>query len=238
MNLSEKKMQQILKEEVKREIREQKEVDKQISLILEHANTMKADGASRQQINEEIWRRAQLNEGVFDRVIEAAKEWLVGGIMGFVGVDPNGFFAGTIKTLVGNLTIEEWKRVVAGDCELIGNQLTEAVQEHLSEKYVINKLAEMIGISPDGIFGKTLFATTRETISGWLGEFTSGLREPLTKAICSFDLSSVLGGSGGWMSKFANKIMGWFGLGGEGAVSAPTAVAATVAENLQCDNCR
>ena len=33
MNLSEKKMQQILKEEVKREIREQKEVDKQISLI-------------------------------------------------------------------------------------------------------------------------------------------------------------------------------------------------------------
>ena len=35
-------MQQILKEEVKREIREQKEVDKQISLILEHAKTIKA----------------------------------------------------------------------------------------------------------------------------------------------------------------------------------------------------
>ena len=54
-------IQQIIQEEIEKEITEQQEINKQLSVILEDVQKMKESGASRQQINEEIWKRAQLN---------------------------------------------------------------------------------------------------------------------------------------------------------------------------------
>jgi len=199
-------IQQIIQEEIEKEITEQQEINKQLSVILEDVQKMKESGASRQQINEEIWKRAQLNEGILDKLLQLAKEWLGRQVVQVLGFSEDGLIARTFINTIGNMGLDEWLEVIKGDCNTITDQLLKGFTESLSEKYVIEKLADILGIDKDGMIYSVVFPATRESISEWINELVKDFRDPLKKMVCEFDLESLMGGSG-FLDKLGGKVM-------------------------------
>jgi|TARA_R110001583_G_scaffold43355_7_gene137945 hypothetical protein len=183
-------------------IREEKEFIKEHELekrvMLAKANALHADGLSRQEVNESIFKDL-LARGLGAYVYEITR-WLVGKLP---GLNPDGLIAKSIGNSVEQILIEasqtddpikyiQWY-FSEGGCEEFADTIIAGVMETGMEA-PIDGFVMGLGVNKDSMF----YTLARETLTDELQDtqLFDDMRETIAIKICEIDVREIVGG--GW----------------------------------------
>jgi hypothetical protein len=156
-------------------------------VLLRESNRMKADGYSRDQINEGVLDiLKKLGVGFIQRF----KYDIALSLLSRLGLDPQGVLARGIASVIEQTDIMEFRKYFSeGGCEEFAAMVLEAMVETGVEP-IVDGFVKSLGVNTQS----AIYVTIREALMQSLhdGELGLMVKEKVATFVCNFDVSDVM----------------------------------------------
>jgi len=189
------------------------EHDRYVTVLLREANRMRAEGHSREEINEGL---LDIITGIGGGFFETFKYQFGQWILSAIGLQPDGILSKIIANIFERADILDFKKYFKDreGCKEFTNVIMDSLGEATVLEPLIDSFVDKLGINPQS----RMYASVREAITNSVmqGDLAEGIEDRVGEFVCNIDISDIF-------SSFKSLIPG---LGG-GAPGAPPAVPAT-----------